>query len=85
MKDFIREWSIQEKTSFPSKAEYLAAIRRAAQNTIKEEDFIYSDKTPNVIYYPRKGVTKEVLQVALKRLLQRGNIPTNLDELHKDW
>jgi hypothetical protein len=85
MKDFICEWSIQEKTSFPSQVNYKAAIRKAAEERAKDENFYYSEQSPDLLYYPRKGIDKIVLNRALEQLLLRKNIPQNLDEFYQGW
>jgi len=85
MKDFIREWSIQEKTKFPYKIEYLASIKKAAEKSAQEDPFIYHNSTPTVVYYPRKGIPKEELEEALKSLLKRGVVPNTFKELHEGW
>ena len=83
MKDFIREWSIQEKTKFPYRVEHLTAIKKAAEKIAQEDPFIYYNSTPNALHYPRKGIPKEELEEALKSLIKRGAIPNFFKELHE--
>jgi len=85
MKDFIREWSLQEKTVFPINVEFLVSIKKSAEMRAKEENFMYHDETPDLLYYPRKGVSIENLKVALASLIQRNTIPANLEELYQGW
>lgn len=85
MKDFIREWSIQEKTKFPYMVAHLSSIKKAAEKSAQEDPFIYHNLTPNVLYYPRKGIPKDELEEALKSLFKRGIIPQSFKELHEGW
>ena len=85
MKEFIIEWSAQNKISFPNQVTYKSEIMRAAEERTKEENFVFSEETPDKLYYPRKGVSKELLNTALIALLNRKDIPDTLNELHKGW
>jgi len=85
MRDFVTEWSTLEKTSFPNQITYLSKIRKDAEERAKEENFMFSERTPELLYYPRKGVTSEKLTLALTKLLQRKEFPSNFQELYEGW
>lgn len=69
MRNFINEYSTAEKTSFPLQISFLPKIKKDAEERAKEENFVFNEKTTTLLYYPRKGVTKEKLSLALERLL----------------
>jgi len=85
MKLFVQEWSTAEKTSFPYQPTYLAKMVAEADKISKENSFLSSDNTPNWIYYPRKGISKEVISKGLQKLLGREHIPQDIDSLHEGW
>jgi len=49
MREFIQQWSTLDKTSFPFKPTYPKKILEEAANFFKHV------RTPNMLYYPRKG------------------------------
>jgi len=66
MKDFVQKWSLQEKTTFPNQVEFFTSIKNDALECAKEENFMFHPQTPNLLYYPRKGIPKETLNVAFR-------------------
>jgi len=85
MKEFIQEWSTVDKTSFPFQPTPSSKVIQAAEERAAIEKFFLSDQTPNLLYYPRKGVPKETLVIALNKLLGRQNIPKDIEALHEGW
>jgi len=85
MREFIQEWATLDKTSFPYQPTHSLKILQEAKERANIINFFLNDTTPNLLYYPRKGVSKEILNIAFQKVLTRKNLPEDIDNLHQGW
>ena len=81
---FIQEWSIVEKTSFPNQILTDSKTRKEGEELLKKR-FLESDRTPHLLYYPRKGIEESDLNSTLLLLLERKELPSCMNELFDGW
>lgn len=85
-KDFVREWSTQEKTTFPLNLEYSTKVKKQALEIVDNAFFLESRNSVGFLYCTRKGVdTDEDVQEILEKHLLRNPLPDNADELFEYW
>ena len=85
MQLFVQEWSIQEKTTFPAQVQIDNKTKNEGELIAKDKKFIESARTPHLLYYPRKGIESETSADTLKLLLDRKELPSNMEELFDGW
>ena len=85
MKDFLREWSMVEKSSFPLQVELSNKAKKQAENIITNASFLESKKTRGFLYCTRKGIEIDELEMALERYVSRKPLPINADDLFENW
>ena len=65
IKDFWREYSTLEKTTFPENHEFDQKIKKDAQKIAQSNSLLKAEDYPDFLFYPRKGINKDGLQEML--------------------
>ncbi len=85
IRDFLREWSTIEKTSFPMRPAYKNKMKIQAKNIAQNETFLKLEQTPQLLYFFRKGIEIKKTQLLLQKVLTRKLLPKNINELFEGW
>jgi len=85
MKDFVREWSTLEKTSFPIQYNYKERVRNQAKILVETESILKIEEMPGFLFCLRKRLAKDQKDIVLEKFTKRKHLPANAEELHEGW
>jgi len=85
MKDFIREWSTLDKTSFPLQYDYKERTKTEARKVLDKSLFLTIEATPDFIYCLRKRIPETQIEKIKNDYIQKNPLPQNMDELYEGW
>jgi len=80
MREFISEWSMRKKVTFPFRVEYHKVILKDGEDLAKQNTFIYSEEELNIVYCPRKGLILDE-----EAIVAKFNSPRDIVFLHVDF
>ena len=80
MQLFVQEWSINEKLLSQSKSKLIIKQKIEGELIAKDKKFIESARALHLLCYPWKGIESETPADTLLLLLNRNELPLNMED-----